>query len=118
MIQIFAMDELRMYDLPKYSKSTASFISGLLNFVDDLIDKKKCVGQVPVIQKSVIEKSADTSCKSVTPQIYSKPGGYKKRNKNISIKIKQKFDRVSPVNRSYLTSGLYEELSEQHMNDE
>jgi len=47
----------------------------------------------------------------VTPQIYSKPGGYKKRNKNTSIKIKQKFDKVSPVNRSYWTSGLYEELS-------
>ena len=95
MIQIFAMDELRMYDLPKYSKSTASFISGLLNFVNDLIDKKKCVDQVPVIQKSVIEKPADTPRKSVTPQIYSKPGGYEKRNKNTSIKIKQKFDKVS-----------------------
>ena len=54
------------------------------------------------------------NCKSigdVTPLIYFKPGGYQIRNKNTSIKIKQKFDRVSPVNRSYWTSGLYEELS-------
>ena len=42
MMKIFAIDELRMYDLPKHSKSTTSFISDLLNFVDDLIDKKKC----------------------------------------------------------------------------
>ena len=41
MMKIFAIDELRMYDLPKHSKSIASFISDLLNFVDDLIDKKK-----------------------------------------------------------------------------
>ena len=95
MVKISIINELRMYDLPKYSKSTASFISGLLNFVNDLIDKKKCVDQVPVIQKSVIEKPADTPRKSVTPQIYSKPGGYQKRNKNTSIKIKQKFDKVS-----------------------
>ena len=40
MMKIFVIDELRMYDLPKYSKSTTSFISGLLNFVDDVIDKK------------------------------------------------------------------------------
>ena len=43
MIKIFVINELRMYDLPMHSKSTASFISGLLNFVDDLIDKKKSV---------------------------------------------------------------------------
>ena len=40
MMKIFAIDELMMYDLSKHSKSTASFISGLLNFVDDVIDKK------------------------------------------------------------------------------
>ena len=40
MVKISVINELRMYNLPKHSKSTASFISGLLNFVDDLIDKK------------------------------------------------------------------------------
>ena len=50
MMKIFVIDELRMYDLPKYSKSTTSFISGLLNFVDDLIDKKKSVDPIPIIQ--------------------------------------------------------------------
>ena len=40
MIKIYVINELRMYVLPKHSKSIASFISGLLNFVDDLIDKK------------------------------------------------------------------------------
>ena len=53
---MFAIDELRMYDLPKHSKSTATFISGLLTFVDELINKKKSVDPIPVIQKSAIEK--------------------------------------------------------------
>ena len=56
MIKIYVINELRMYDLPKHSKSTTSFINGLLNFVDDLIDKKKSVDPIPVIQKSAIEK--------------------------------------------------------------
>ena len=43
MMKISVINELRMYNLPNHSKSTASFISGLLNFVDDLIDKKKSV---------------------------------------------------------------------------
>ena len=42
-MEISVIDELRMYDLPKNSKSTANFINGLLNFVDDVIDKKKSV---------------------------------------------------------------------------
>ena len=59
MMKIFVIDELRMYDLPKHSKSTTSFISGLLKFVDDLINKKKSVDPIPVIQKSAIEKPAN-----------------------------------------------------------
>ena len=50
MMKIFVIDELRMYDLPKHNKSTSSFISGLFNFVDDLIDKKKSVDPIPIIQ--------------------------------------------------------------------
>ena len=66
MMKIFAIDELRMYDLPKHSKSTASFINGLLNFVDDLIDKKKSVDPIPVIQKSAIEELANNPCKDLS----------------------------------------------------
>ena len=65
MMKIFAIDELRMYDLPKHSKSTTSFISGLLNFVDAMIDKKKSVDLIPVIQKSAIEKPANNPCKDL-----------------------------------------------------
>ena len=65
MIKIYVINELRMYDLPMHSKSTASFISGLLNFVDDLIDKKKSVDSIPVTQKSAIEKPANNPCKSL-----------------------------------------------------
>ena len=50
MVKISVINELRMYDLPKHSKSPASFISGLLNFVDDPIDKKKSVDLTPIIQ--------------------------------------------------------------------
>ena len=42
MMKISVIDELRMYDLPRHSKSTATVISGLLTFVDELINKKKC----------------------------------------------------------------------------
>ena len=65
MMKIFAIDELRMYDLPKHSKSTASFISDLFNFVDDLIDKNKSVDSIPAIQKSTIEKPANNPCKDL-----------------------------------------------------
>jgi hypothetical protein len=65
MMKIFAIDELRMYDLSKHSKSTASFISELLNFVDDLNDKKKSIDPIPVIQKPAIEKLANNPCKSL-----------------------------------------------------
>ena len=42
MVKVSVINELRMYDLPRHSKSTATFISGLLTFVDELINKKKC----------------------------------------------------------------------------
>ena len=62
MMKIPVINELRTYDLPKHSKSTASVISGLLNFVDDLINKKKSVDPIPVIKKPAIEKPADNPC--------------------------------------------------------
>ena len=62
MVKISVINELRTYDLPKHSKSTASVISGLLNFVDDLINKKKSVDPIPVIKKPAIEKPADNPC--------------------------------------------------------
>ena len=65
MIKIYVINELRMYVLPKHSKSTASFISGLVNFVDDLIDKKKILDPIHVIQKSAIEKPANNPCKDL-----------------------------------------------------
>ena len=69
MIKIYVINELRMYDLPKHSKSTASFISGLLNFVDDLIDKKKIVDPIHVIQKSAIEKPAKNNLCETLPNV-------------------------------------------------
>ena len=41
-MKISVINELRMYDLPRHSKSTTTFIGGLLTFVDELINKKKC----------------------------------------------------------------------------
>ena len=55
MVKISVINELRMYDLPKHSKSTASAISGFLNFVDDQINRNKSVDLTHVIQKSVIK---------------------------------------------------------------
>ena len=65
MVKISVINELRMYDLPNHSKSIASAISGLLNFVDELINKKKSVDPIPVIQKSAIEKPANNPCKDL-----------------------------------------------------
>jgi hypothetical protein len=45
-----------MYDLPKHSKSTANVISGLLNFVDDLLSRKINIDPIPINQESVSEK--------------------------------------------------------------
>ena len=49
MLKKSVIDELRMYDLPRHSKSTATVISGLLTFVDELINKKKSVYPITVI---------------------------------------------------------------------
>ena len=65
MMKISVIDELRMYDLPRHSKSTAAFISGLLTFVDELINKKRSVDPIPVIQKLAIKKPANNPCKSL-----------------------------------------------------
>ena len=65
MMKISVIDELRMYDLPRHSKSTATFISGLLTFVDELINKKKSVDPIPFIQKSAIEKPANNPYKNL-----------------------------------------------------
>lgn len=62
MMKIFAIDELRMFDLPKHCKSTVSFITSLLNFVDELINKKKSVDPIFVIQKSAVEKPTNNPC--------------------------------------------------------
>jgi len=37
----------------------------MLNFVDDLIDKKKSVDPIPVIQKSAIEKPTNNPCRDL-----------------------------------------------------
>ena len=71
MMKIFVIDVLRMYDLPKYSKSTTSFISGLLNFVDDLIDKKKSMDPIPDIQKLAIENPANNNSCETLPNVAS-----------------------------------------------
>ena len=65
MMKISVIDELRMYDLPRHSKSTATFISGLVTFVDELINKKKSVDPIPFIQKSAIEKPANNPYKNL-----------------------------------------------------
>ena len=65
MVKITIINELRMYNLPKHTKSIASAISGLLNFADDQINRNKSVDQISVVQKSVIEKLANNPCKSL-----------------------------------------------------
>ena len=37
----------------------------MLNFVDDLIDKKRSVDPIPVIQKSAIEKPTNNPCRDL-----------------------------------------------------
>jgi len=65
MVKISIINELRMYDLPKHSKSIASAISGLLNFMDDQINRNKSLDPIHVIQKSAIEKPANNPCKNL-----------------------------------------------------
>ena len=72
MMKISVIDELRMYDLPRHSKSTTAFISGLLTFVDELINKKRSVDPIHVIQKSAIEKPANNPCKNLPDSAVAK----------------------------------------------
>ena len=65
MMKMFVIDELRMFDLPKHRKSTAKFITDLLSFMDELINKKKSVDPIPVVQKSVKENPANNPCISL-----------------------------------------------------
>ena len=65
MMKIFAINEYRMFDLTKHSKSTARFITDLLSFVDELINKKKSVDPIHVPEKSVVEKPTHNPCKDL-----------------------------------------------------
>ena len=65
MMKMFAINEYRMFDLPKHCKSTAKFITDLLSFVDELINKKKSVDPIPVPEKSVVEKPTHNPCKDL-----------------------------------------------------
>jgi hypothetical protein len=56
MMEIDSIIELRMYDLPKHSKSTSNLISGLLTFVDDLLNIKNSVDLIHINQELVCEK--------------------------------------------------------------
>ena len=67
MMKMFAINEYMMFDLPKHCKSTARFITDLLSFVDELINKKKSVGPIPVPEKSVVEKPTNNPCKDLSP---------------------------------------------------
>jgi hypothetical protein len=55
-MEIDSINELRMYNLPKHSKSIYNLISGLLTFVDDLLNRKNSADLVPINQESVSEK--------------------------------------------------------------
>ena len=66
MMKMFVINELRMFDLPKHCKSTARFITDLLSFVDELINKKKSVDPIPVPEKSVVEKPTNNPCKDLS----------------------------------------------------
>ena len=66
-MNMFAIKKYRMFDLPKHSKSTARFITDLLSFVDELLNKKKSVHLIPVPEKSVVEKPTNNPCKDLSP---------------------------------------------------
>ena len=65
MMKISSINEYRMFDLPKHCKSTAKFITDLLSFVDELINKKKSVDPIHVPEKSVVEKPTNNPCKDL-----------------------------------------------------
>ena len=62
MMKIFAIDELRMFDLSKHCKFTVSFITSLISFVDELNNKNKSVDPISVIQKLAVEKPTNNPC--------------------------------------------------------
>ena len=64
-MKMFAINEYRMFDLPKHCKSMAKFITDLLSFVDELINKKKSVDLIPIPEKSVVEKPTHNPCKDL-----------------------------------------------------
>ena len=65
MMKMFAINEYMMFDLPKHCKSTARFITDLISFVDELINKKKSVDLIHVLEKSVVEKPTNNPCKNL-----------------------------------------------------
>jgi hypothetical protein len=56
MMEIDSINELRMYNLPKHTKSISNLISGFLTCVDDLLNRKNSADLVPINQESVSEK--------------------------------------------------------------
>jgi hypothetical protein len=65
MMKMFAINEYRMFDLPKHCKSTTKFITDLFSFVNELINKKKSVDLIPIPEKSVVEKPTHNPCKDL-----------------------------------------------------
>ena len=65
MMNMFAIKKYRMFDLPKHSKSTARFITDLLSFVDELINKKKRVDPNHVPENSAVKKPTNNPCKDL-----------------------------------------------------
>ena len=65
MMKMFAINEHRKFDLPKHCKFTVSFITSLLSFVDELINKKKRVDPNHVPEKSAVKKPTNNPCKDL-----------------------------------------------------
>ena len=65
MMKMFAINEYMMFDLPKHCKSTARFITDLLSFVDELINKKKRVDPNHVPENSAVKKPTNNPCKDL-----------------------------------------------------
>jgi len=96
MMKISVIDELRMYDLPRHSKSTTAFISGLLTFVDELINKKRSVDPIHVIQKLAIEKPTNNPCKTL-PNVASQDEIWPSQAKIVDPKSLARAQRLNLV---------------------